>query len=1344
MQTGRAELCLSRGIPEAQRLYVLNASNEQSPIRIAPFAWRAAMISSEVARILIAEVLGYHAIVNPEPIYATIDGIRSFACSNCSSSDILMDTWLTPVSILWEEFQSENPGLAEDLGSMGYSGHDGLYVKGSIRDAANSQGLSLEYYKAYNLSFHQPYKYFDTLWEVPTDALWKCNDTFYGIQLDLMDSTTVKNYLDQTGDAEGVIEQNGQYRGNCQLPNWWISPACRHNYTQCIPVLQGPAAAPFVMQWSAAYGLPLALAHILVMDQYGNLLRNMNLLHYWWEPDETFIDLHHSRLILPPHSPAAWSKGDFRTASGDAYISKLAASHLRISAPRVRKFLQNFKLDSSQLLDLLRLIGFGEDVAHDEDGSRTIREAACQWVRTKDDVWDKWVPVATDCTGGFGLANAQGAPVASLDEAVDCRVCPAGRFSELFTPSSGPTYRCQLCDPGYHQSLFGQSSCVQCDAGTYAAEAGQAICSPCGRGSFVNFSAAKECFTCGPKDVWTTSRLEFSSEEKWIEVEGAMSASDCHCVEGRYLSSAGQCEVCIEGASCPGSGVLTLLPGFYSTHSDPGSILRCFGNSLRCPGGTPETCAEGRDPRSVACSSCLPGLQPSAEECVPCTGGDYVSLAAFAMLVLVATAALHVVLALLDRSATSYRGALLGAALCLNQLITCAQLFNVMEQIQGIIWAEPFLSFLQFFAVLSLRPLLDSVRTISCVTRISDEVAFFLRTLLVPLFFAVGPLLAHITMSAAKLSPKVINLVKTLGFLFLLFYISLCSSFVEPFRCNVHPNGSLTMQTAHSVFCDYSGTHLNLCWMCIVFCLIPIGFLVMCIWFLLVVLPRRVNAANASYVRACSFLIMRFKPGYEIFTVAFLFRNVLFVLAPTMQSSTSLFVMGNLLALTAVSVAYFKPWRSDLASHLDLLVSSVLLTVLILGALTVKDAEPNGPMILCTVCGSLVIFALITGTFYYVVYSIASKLRKKYKFFLSHHRTASAGYARLLRMDLKKLGFDAFIDSDNLTDLSRLFDYISNDTQTFVLLASPQVLTRKWCMGELVVARLAQVDAVLLTFPDFEAPDKAFVQNYASIVPEVKELAVFGLGLVEVQDTLRWLCGIARSGVCSFQIPNEFSTDNFSTVIGQLTGKVTKNVDQQSGNVTDYLILADPGNVEAMATAHVLGRLLVSIAPERGWSPRVLAKDGNVWLMQARVMQHCQILPVITDEKFHVPRRHGGSVSPGDGAHGVDETSYIHVIKAIFVEVALPFVPSQSSEVDLGIRSRQLIRRLYGDLKPLSTKLLLVGGAPEVPEAEPQTDDSIADSSNASLHRLNLQVQDGCRHRDIEAELASETVSTAF
>ena len=98
--------------------------------------------------------------------------------------------------------------------------------------------------------------------------------------------------------------------------------------------------------------------------------------------------------------------------------------------------------------------------------------------------------------------------------------------------------------------------------------------------------------------------------------------------------------------------------------------------------------------------------------------------------------------------------------------------------------------------------------------------------------------------------------------------------------------------------------------------------------------PRQSSRGCFRTVRACSFLILRFKPGlgggfkyfyvhvhpyfgkihilttnifqrgwfnhqpagYEMFTIAFLLRNLLFVVTPMMPSTASLFVVGNSVA----------------------------------------------------------------------------------------------------------------------------------------------------------------------------------------------------------------------------------------------------------------------------------------------------------------------------------------------------------------------------------------------------------------------------------------------------------------
>ena len=111
---------------------------------------------------------------------------------------------------------------------------------------------------------------------------------------------------------------------------------------------------------------------------------------------------------------------------------------------------------------------------------------------------------------------------------------------------------------------------------------------------------------------------------------------------------------------------------------------------------------------------------------MPCTGGDYLAVSLLGALGLLLPAALHIQLTISDKMSDSYFGRLLGAALCMSQLITCAQLFSVIEQIQGITWREPFVSFLQFFGVLSLQTLLESLKTVGCVARISLEMEFLI------------------------------------------------------------------------------------------------------------------------------------------------------------------------------------------------------------------------------------------------------------------------------------------------------------------------------------------------------------------------------------------------------------------------------------------------------------------------------------------------------------------------------------------------------------------------------------------------------------------------------------------
>ena len=71
-----------------------------------------------------------------------------------------------------------------------------------LDEAAQTEGLPMEYYMSYDATFKQPWKYFDNITAIDKSKLSKCTDTSLGV------SARMQLYLDMTGDAGGV-EMNG-------------------------------------------------------------------------------------------------------------------------------------------------------------------------------------------------------------------------------------------------------------------------------------------------------------------------------------------------------------------------------------------------------------------------------------------------------------------------------------------------------------------------------------------------------------------------------------------------------------------------------------------------------------------------------------------------------------------------------------------------------------------------------------------------------------------------------------------------------------------------------------------------------------------------------------------------------------------------------------------------------------------------------------------------------------------------------------------------------------------------------------------------------------------------------
>ncbi|CAE7534151.1 unnamed protein product [Symbiodinium sp. CCMP2456] len=1253
------------------RQSIVDVRGAPIPIRIGSFRWNLAVQLSVLLDLIISEKLGYDmapieflGFPSNQDLVFKLAGCATAACNETVDAvHIIVDACPGDAETL-ELFRSAHPErVPENLGGMGYTFSWGIYLKGSIRDEAfREAALPLEYYKNYNSRVHRPHQFFDGLSDLDVEDFILCNDsTTYGD--DFTNGPVWSNYVLWTGDIDGVIETSDGYAAKCPDGRFWLSPACRSNASECIPVLSAFGTLANMLHWATAHNLPFAFGRPPNFIKFQELLRKYDILHYWWEPDEgELTDLQVSRLVLPRHNASEYVQGNLRglvqrVATSEQTILSLANS---IALPT---------LDGQQLGDV------------------------------------------------FFTNQA----VDSREQAVSCSLCPAGRFSLFMVDPVGHTHRCAQCPPGTHQNTRGKASCEACDPGMFARSPGQDLCSPCPRGSFAETLGMSSCLSCGNDTERTTTALV---EDEWMEIQGAKSASDCRCAPGSFLQN-DQCILCGVGTTCPGSNALKVLPGFHCKSDEPGLVYKCFGIPERCPGGLPGSCAAGRDASSPGCSDCLFGLQPGGAECKECSGGDYLRLVAYGLLVIAATATLHVLFFVGGHGSNRLQSKLVTAALCWSHLITFAQFFAVMRQIQAVNWADPFVSFLEFFDVFSLQTILSSLSSINCFTRLTPEASFLARTLLVPMFFAVGPSMSHAGFVLAaqrrrpQEAPRIAWLFGTLGSLCLLFFIMMCFICLEPFRCNVNPNGLATMQTEHGVFCDLTGQHLSLCIVGGVILLIPLGFLALSTWIIAKELPRRVAKGDTEFVRTTSFLTMRFRTGHEGFTVVFLLRNMLLPITPMFTSTPiSLLVMGSLLTISVAVVAYWQPWRTVLGTQVDVFGHAVLLMILLLSGLSVPDHDDPSVMIFCTVAAFLLVMVILLAAVCSLVQYMKSRLRKPFSFFMCHQKATTASLARWLKMELQGRGanFTTFLDLDSLTDLTELFSYVSTHTQNFVILGSPGIVARKWCLGEITTARLSKVPSILVSLPNFNLPEESFIREISTIVPNILELTTYGYGVSEVKASLHWLASLKTIAV------ERISAASICGLVTELTHTGNNSISDMALTSAGACVVVDHENAEALASAYVLTRFLAPIMMDRGTPVMVLPPETpdirleqiqptaivlicsencfatqfiKKCILKARFLLSCSVLPVILDEGFV-----GNSSLPTTEADE-DGAAYRSVLAAVFLEVALPFPTRTSSEDDLLVRASHIGRRLSpGTLKTLRSKLWMTSKTPESNDAD--------------------------------------------
>ncbi|CAE7036327.1 unnamed protein product, partial [Symbiodinium sp. CCMP2456] len=609
---------------------------------------------------------------------------------------------------------------------------------------------------------------------------------------------------------------------------------------------------------------------------------------------------------------------------------------------------------------------------------------------------------------------------------------------------------------------------------------------------------------------------------------------------------------------------------------------------------------------------------------------------------------------------------------------------------------EPFLLLLRASEYLSLDALVYSFSSIQCILPASAVEEYLTVASLLPLAFILSLLLVHSAYVCWRRTGLRLDLLgKTVGSFCMLFLISILSSILEPLYCNSHPSGSRTMQSRDDVLCNFRGEHLEICMVAFVLCQVPIAFFATCVRILFVDLPKRIQRADVNFVNACSFLILRYRPGVEAFAVVVLIRNVLVTLSPLIASQAgSLLVLCTALYSTFGGVAFWMPWRTKLATYTDLAMHAGLLLVLDMGkfyAPTVEDGYT-----LMTICFVASCIMLVWGVL--VVVSAAQRRcskQRRFRFALSHHTPEAGTLARLLKLELQQRhNLRTFIGSDDLADLTQHFTCIARDVDTLVVVAGRDFLLQRWCVGEVVTAKAHSVEVVLLSIPGFVMPDRQFIEAYETFVPRVKELAVHAIALGQIQDTLTWLSSVERFDM------NDCDPEMLTRTVGWLVSNDTSGTKRSSVleasrstsvERTTYLVLADTTHIEAQAAAYalymVLGAKMLELSfkgslrvmrPGDGDAADFVSGSGTTqalllctagclevpqiasWLLQLGRLHSSCILPVVAEDSFQIPsldHNKLAGLSLCDGLDGLDVNLYTKVLEAAFHEISVPFMP---------------------------------------------------------------------------------------
>eukprot|EP00930_Biecheleria_cincta_P043098 TRINITY_DN29629_c0_g1_i1.p1 TRINITY_DN29629_c0_g1~~TRINITY_DN29629_c0_g1_i1.p1 ORF type:complete len:1139 (+),score=159.82 TRINITY_DN29629_c0_g1_i1:61-3477(+) len=944
---------------------MVNISGQSVRIGVAATPSLTSRWAAEIFKVMLEEIIGYHATIEfvdtEKDAYFAVAGCgtppasattpfssetTSFfesgdgRCTSPSRAHVTFEIWKTQlpwmsaITNFIAEFEAKFPQFApQNSHTLGVTGYQGIFVQPKVYEAIwSDSSRDMRFGRSFNASWLDVSSYFSNITDIQESDLKTCSSLSK-----LSDPATVSNFIRHTNDTAGIDGTRFKCWNN---DRWFVAPACRSDTSKCIPLITGGDGwlIESLLQQVTFYNWPVAIA--VAADSstsdtnqiYKDLVRNKDVMFYWWFPDDSFADIQDiwkGRVKLDVHSIAEWLDNKFTTETDIIQFRSYASLDLQT-------FFKPYGLATT--LDIQ-----GQDVEwflreyRSRNPTPDLRSLACDWLKVKENRnrAELWVPSDKECGPGYGMVNDKGQYVAEMKDAKTCDWCVKGTNStrkwDVTTSRPGWTHICRDCPLGRKQGSGGQMRCEVCGQGTYASERGATTCETCEKG---RYQSARESFTCEscPAGMTTDSRGKINQTacicpkgkfRPCRKPDGTL-RPECQCNPEHYAPA--QSDACIsvpEGMEAMQASDEANFPcnessnqegiypkpkaGFYVSYSQPLWVYKCDNKEV-CPGGYLQRCSEAAF--DIACGKCEDGYFAQDGKCAPC--GDVLRVP---IIPIICVLMVPFILAALYKSgledvemwghpkymwfAISYVTLIFMQTMGTNLSIMPA----VPEAVDMVVgW-------------MSILKDITSQFRIECSTT-QDFALQIMGKISTPMVMAVCFLAIYVILYPTKFRLDANVFVGIYGSLFNACFIMVANICFTLFQTYKHPNGEKSVIAAPSVLTS-SKSWQNM--------QVAAGFaiVVYCAIFaagnLYAIIKAPSNFQYRSFRKRWKFVMLQMRPSAWWWMFVSIIKGLYLAFTTVIFDSTvgQAVWLGNGLLLYFLGVFYFLPWRNYVALGLD-------------------------------------------------------------------------------------------------------------------------------------------------------------------------------------------------------------------------------------------------------------------------------------------------------------------------------------------------------------------------------------------------------------------------------------------